>query len=71
MTTQTEVPDLVFTAERVKLIRVRLGLTQQEFADHMGVGVNSIARWEGNGARPSKAKMLNRLLAAEREAAGV
>ena len=43
----------MFTAERVKALRTRLGLSQAEFARTVGADVRSIARWESGGAQPS------------------
>jgi DNA-binding transcriptional regulator YiaG len=58
-----------FTPDRVKSIRVALGLTQQDFADKLGVNINMVSRWEA-GARPTKGPVLRALLSAEAEAAG-
>lgn len=37
----------------IRALRDRYGLTQQEIADRMGVGVRSIKRWEGGHVDPS------------------
>lgn len=65
----TKTADLEFTPERVKGIRIALGLTQQDFADRVGVNINMVQRWEA-GARPTKGPVLKRLLDAEAEAVG-
>lgn len=48
----------------VREMRCRLKLTQQEFADHLGVTFISIHRWENAKTRPSKMaiKLLQGLL---------
>jgi transcriptional regulator with XRE-family HTH domain len=52
------------TGEELREIRTRMGLTQVEFADLVGVHPNSLARQERNeiGIRESQAKLV-RLLA--------
>ena len=62
----TETVDYSFTPQRVKGIRITLGLTQQAFADKLGVNVNMVSRWEA-GATPSSGRILKALLDAERE----
>ena len=37
----------------IKAIRAKMGLTQQEFAYRLGVGLTTIARWEAGG-KPSR-----------------
>jgi len=66
----TSAPSLEFDAERVKRIRVMLGLSQQEFAAKLGVNINMINRWEQARAVPMRAPVLKALLDAEREAFG-
>jgi DNA-binding transcriptional regulator YiaG len=39
-------PELRVSAEELKTLRDRLGLTQAELAELIGVGWNTIARWE-------------------------
>jgi transcriptional regulator with XRE-family HTH domain len=53
------------TGKEVRAIRRKMGLTQQELADRVGVARNTIARWEMGvmGVRESAARLL-RLLAA-------
>ena len=52
------------TGEELRKIRKQMGLTQAEFAAHVGVHWNSLARQERNeiGIRESQAKLI-RLLA--------
>ena len=45
------------TAEKVKAIRSRLGLSVGEFALAMGVSVHSVYKWEEGGRTPSKMAM--------------
>lgn len=59
---------LDFSPERVKGIRVALGLTQQGFADKLGVGINMVSRWERGEAEPTRGPVLKALLDAEVEA---
>lgn len=51
------------TGEEVRAIRKRLGLTQQELADKVGVARASVARWEigAMGIRESAARLLRML----------
>lgn len=60
--------DLNFTPERVKGIRILLGLTQEQFAEKVGVDGNMVSRWERGEATPTKGPNLTALLKAEREA---
>uniref|UniRef100_A0A6H1Z9L7 Putative DNA binding, helix-turn-helix domain containing protein n=1 Tax=viral metagenome TaxID=1070528 RepID=A0A6H1Z9L7_9ZZZZ len=47
--------------DRIKEIRKRMGLTQEEFAQTLGMTISSVARWENGGHKPSKvARMLIR-----------
>ena len=41
-------------AERVKLLRGELGLTQQALAERLGVSFATVNRWENNQTKPSK-----------------
>jgi DNA-binding transcriptional regulator YiaG len=54
------------TAKEVRAIRRRLGLTQRELADKVGVARNTVTRWELGliGIRESAARLL-RLLATQ------
>lgn len=40
--------------KRVKEIREMLGMTQQEFAEHVGVALSSVANWENGRSAPSR-----------------
>lgn len=44
----------------LKAIRARLGLTQEQLAEHLGVARNSVARWERDeiGMKPSTEKLI-------------
>ena len=64
----TKTVDLDFTPERVKRIRVLLGLSQQDFADKLGINVNMVTRYETGKAEPMRGPVLKALLDAEREA---
>lgn len=35
-----------WSAHRVKALRTRSGLSQQKFAERLGVAINTVARWE-------------------------
>jgi len=43
------------TAEDIKRIRKKLGLTQKAMAEKLGVGVKTFARYENRSVRQSKA----------------
>ena len=53
--------------ERVKRLRDRLGLTQQQLADRLGVTVGSVSRWELGKSGPIK-PYLEKIEALERRA---
>ena len=40
--------------QRVRELRIRLGLTQEEFAHAIAVTVSTVNRWENGHAHPSK-----------------
>lgn len=40
-------------SKKIKEIRFKLGLTQEEFAHKIGVSVSTVARWETNRKSPS------------------
>jgi DNA-binding transcriptional regulator YiaG len=61
---------LDFPPERVKAIRVRLGLTQEDFAQKLGVDGNIVSRWETGKTEPTRGPILKALLDAEAEASG-
>lgn len=63
----TKTVDLDFTPERVKRIRVLLGLSQQDFADKLGINVNMVTRYETGKAEPMRGPVLKALLDAEGE----
>ena len=52
--------------ERVKRLRQRLGLSQQQLAERLGVTLGSISRWELGKSGPIK-PYLERLEALERQ----
>ena len=60
--------DLNFTPERVKRIRILLGLSQQDFANKLGININMVTRYETGKAEPMRGPVLKALLDAEREA---
>ena len=60
--------DLNFTPERVKRIRILLGLSQQDFANKLGIKINMVTRYETGKAEPMRGPVLKALLDAEREA---
>lgn len=41
-------------AERIKRLRVEIGLTQQALAERLGVSFATVNRWENNQTKPSK-----------------
>jgi putative transcriptional regulator len=41
------------TGKEIKSLRFRLGLTQEKFAQELGVTVSSVARWERGIRSPS------------------
>lgn len=43
-----------FTAQEIKKLRKKLGITQQELADQIGVDRVTVARWETEQKRPSQ-----------------
>ena len=62
---------VVFTAERLKIQRARLGLTQEQMARLLGVSSLSIWKWESGGATPRASrvpKILQLLALGKREA---
>jgi len=46
--------DREWTPKQVKALRLRLGKTQKEFAEMLGVHVVTIIRWEKGNFNPSK-----------------
>lgn len=61
---------LDFSPDRVKAIRIRLGLTQEDFATKLGVDGNMVSRWETGKSEPTRGPILKALLDAEAEANG-
>lgn len=62
---------VVFTAERLKTQRARLGFTQEQMAKLLEVSSLSIWKWESGGALPRAARVpqiLERLALGKREA---
>ncbi len=62
---------VVFTAERLKTQRARLGFTQEQMARLLGVSSLSIWKWESGGAMPRASrvpKVLRLLALGKREA---
>lgn len=62
---------VVFTAERLKTQRARLGFTQEQMAKLLGVSSLSIWKWESGGAVPRASrvpKILQLLALGKREA---
>lgn len=62
---------VVFTAERLKAQRARLGFTQEQMAKLLGVSSLSIWKWESGGAEPRASRVphiLERLALGKREA---
>jgi DNA-binding transcriptional regulator YiaG len=62
---------VTFTAERLKTQRARLGFTQVQMAQLLGVSSLSIRKWESGGAAPRAGRvphLLQRLAMGKREA---
>jgi len=58
--------DLTFDADRIKRLRSRLGLTQRQFADAVGVAQPTVANWETGDKRPEGPEVLARLYQLEK-----
>lgn len=43
--------------DKIRQAREKLGLTQQEVADHFGISREAVQQWEKNKARPRGAKL--------------
>lgn len=43
---------------QVKELRLKLGLSQQSFAELLGCGISSVARWEGGTNKPSQLALI-------------
>lgn len=62
---------VMFTAERLKAQRARLGFTQEQMGQLLGVSSLSIWKWESGGASPRAARVpeiLERIAMGKREA---
>lgn len=59
-------PDMVWNAETIKLLRKFMGLTQQQFAEELGVRQPTISEWEVGKYAPSRATAKYLSLIAER-----
>jgi DNA-binding transcriptional regulator YiaG len=57
-----------WTAEEVRALRMHLGLTQDEFSDHLGTRQQTISEWEVGKHRPRGASRV--LLSVIAESAG-
>ena len=66
----TETKDYAFTPDRVKGIRIQMGISQEEFARKLGVSANAVGSWETGQATPTSGRILKALLDAEAEANG-
>lgn len=58
-----------WTAERIALLRARLGLTQVGFADELGVRQQTVSEWETGRYQPRGASVRLLGMLAERTAA--
>ena len=57
---------VAINAEKIKEVRVALGLTQEQFALRLGVSQGAVALWESGSREPSgSAKILLEMLALE------
>ena len=52
----------LLTSEEIRAARARLDMSQQEFADYLGVGVASVKRWEWGQVQEKSMDKLMRLL---------
>ena len=62
-------PSLDFDSARIKRIRLNLGLTQEQFAQKLGVNINTVSTWERGDSTPTRGPILKALLDAEAESA--
>ena len=49
------------TKTRIKAARSRLGITQKVVADHCGVSITTVSKWEHGEALPQRGDNLDRL----------
>jgi putative zinc finger/helix-turn-helix YgiT family protein len=52
----------LLTSEEIRAARERLAMSQQEFADYLGVGIASVKRWEWGQVQEKSLDKLMRLL---------
>jgi DNA-binding transcriptional regulator YiaG len=50
-----------------KALRLKMGLTQQDFAEVMGCSISTIQKWEGGVSKPNRMARKLLSLLAERE----
>lgn len=50
--------DLAFNAEQIRSLREGLGLSQQEFAERIGVSKQAVSQWEAGVTAPSIENLL-------------
>jgi transcriptional regulator with XRE-family HTH domain len=52
------------TPKQLRAFRQRIGMTQLEFADYLGVASNTLARWERSelNMRPATALLIEKLI---------
>lgn len=62
----TDRPRERWDARRVRLLRARLGLTQRELADELGVRQQTVSEWETGAYQPRGASARLLRLVAER-----
>lgn len=41
------------TPEEIKVLRIKLGLTQEKFASKLGISFSTVNRWENGASKPS------------------
>ena len=58
------------TAESIRSLRQSLGMSQEAFAQHLGVSISSVRDWEQHRRRPRGlyARAIEQQIAAQREA---
>lgn len=66
MNTQRAGAEAMNLSERIRLARGRAGLTQQAFADEVGVGSKTVGNWENGRSSPRAVELaaIERVLAA-------
>jgi DNA-binding transcriptional regulator YiaG len=58
--------DIVWDSETIKLLRESMGLTQQQFADELGVRQQTVSEWEVGKYTPRRSMSKYLSLVAER-----